>query len=101
MGQPKDLLIQHPFNQMISTKTPLLLYKSLRPHRQFVIHREGKRLIAINKSKMTPISPTQRELINHFDGNHTLSAIRESFGQEALDWIGLLNREGFISWTEK
>jgi radical SAM protein with 4Fe4S-binding SPASM domain len=100
MGQPKDTLIDHPFEAKTARETSFALFKSLRPSKQFTVQNEGPQFVAIRKSKLVAIPAAQKEIIAYLDGKHTLSAIRNSFGQEALNWIGLLHQEGLVSLSE-
>jgi radical SAM protein with 4Fe4S-binding SPASM domain len=98
VGGGKDNLAQEPLSK-IPKEEYRYWYKDLQPIKHFYIQEDGKNLLAINKNKAVVLPPHQIEMINTLDGVKSLLAIKDIFGEESVDLIGILQDVGMVSWN--
>ncbi len=96
-----DPLMKAPLAVYLDTEPALHLYAGLRPialfERPTTMPTAGAQVILLG-SKAATISPEVIALAPLLNGSLTLRKIKQDYGQKALDWIGLLYKEGMITW---
>jgi hypothetical protein len=66
------------------------------PHKDLVTRREEFGLLLINRSRVLAVGRAAESLLDMLDGTHSLRAIERQFGQEGLDFVGLLYQAGLV-----
>ncbi len=97
-GQKSDPLMRGALPQKLRPSEPhrLKLYKNAIPLKNFVMRREQFGLMLVNRSRALPVDLAAEPLLEWLDGTHSLQAIKQQFGQEGVDFVGLLYREGLV-----
>ena len=100
-GQLRDPLIQPPLTvtPALTAKAPVPLYTALRPQANFT-QRARDTNILLHHGHAIPIPAGATDLIAHLDGAVDMSDIVAHYGQSALDWIGELYTQGFVTWQD-
>jgi len=101
-GQSTDPLACRPYAAMPKLPLPVrhLLYSEASPRASFSVHAESFGYVLINRSQIIKVAHGAKPLIDTVvEGNATLSKIADVFGQEALDFIGLLYDRHMVELT--
>jgi len=96
-GLEHDPLMRQP---LAKTKQPpiqtLKLSKDARPLGRFIMRPDPFGYILISGSRVIPVSPAAKSLLDACNGRNRLEELGDRFGQEALDLIALLNYREMI-----
>lgn len=100
-GLKKDPLMRLAFGE--ETSEPLL--KSLFPEearleKHFMVHPEPFGFVLVRGSHIIPIAPQIEPILKALDRVVTLHQIKERFGQEGLNFVGMLYTKGFVELRE-
>lgn len=99
-GLEKDPLIKEPLRrEQPKPVKRLKLYQWAKPVARFRVKEEKFGYLLVNRSAAVPVSSRARPLLNALDGAATLQDIKERFGQEALNFVGLLYKKGLLKIT--
>lgn len=100
-GLEKDPLIKKPLQKRVSNSIKQLkLYQWARPIAHFRVKEEQFGYLVVNRSTVIPVSSRARPLLDALDGTVTLQDIKERFGQEGLNFVGMLYTKGFVELRE-
>jgi radical SAM protein with 4Fe4S-binding SPASM domain len=101
LGKARDPLIRKPLANKLERDTPrkVQLYAEAMPRKDFVTRREEFGLLLVNRSRVLPVDLAAEPLLDKLDGTHSLRAIGQQFGQEGLDFVGLLYQAGLVRLT--
>lgn len=93
---PGDPLMKAP----IRAKEPeiLELDPSWKPCPNFTLREQPFGLLLCRYNWSIPLTSDARPMLDALDGVHTLTDIQQQFGDEGLDFIGQLFREGFVEF---
>jgi radical SAM protein with 4Fe4S-binding SPASM domain len=99
-GQAKDPMIHECTveTQPILDKE-LYLDRRLRPIGQFVKHSEHSIEILIHKSQAVMIPFDHKDMLHTLNGDWSLGEIRQKYGDDMLNTIGVLYEKGMIAWA--
>ena len=100
-GQMRDPLIQKPLAAAVSTawaqKAPVHLYAALRPQGHFTQRPRDAHMLLYHGYAI-PIPTFAAGLATRLNGTFTLGEIATHYGQDALNWVGELHTQGFVTW---
>jgi radical SAM protein with 4Fe4S-binding SPASM domain len=97
-GQCGDPLMGAPVTVRPAEEPEVRLWSGWRPVGQFISREDGAALVLIRRGQVTAAPEALRAVVPLLDGAWTLAAIRERCGQPAVNWIGELYRQGWVSW---
>lgn len=92
----KDRLMTEPVVK--AEPETLTLDPDFKPVPNFRIRQEPFGYLLTRYNWSLPISPQAKPIIDAIDGGHTLAQIQEKFGDDALNFLGLLFQEHFIGF---
>jgi radical SAM protein with 4Fe4S-binding SPASM domain len=93
-----DPLMREPLSNPLKRNAPrkLQLYTEAMPRKNFVKRQEEFGLLLVNRSRALAVDRAAESLLDLLDGAHSLRAIEQQFGQEGLDFVGLLYQAGLV-----
>jgi len=98
LDRRRDPLMRRPLVQKLKRDVPrkLTLYEKAVPSKNFKMRQEDFGFLLVNRSRILPVALTAGPLLASLDGTHSLRAIEQQFGQEGLNFVGLMYREGLV-----
>jgi radical SAM protein with 4Fe4S-binding SPASM domain len=98
LNKAQDPLMRKPLAHKLERGAPrkVQLYAEAMPRKNFVTRREEFGLLLVNRSRVLPVDLAAEPLLDKLDGAHSLRAIQQQFGQEGLDFVGLLHQAGLV-----
>ena len=93
---PGDPLMKDPIRN--PDAETLELSPDWKPVPHFSVREESFGLLLCRYNWSVPVSFETKALIESFDGEHSLLQIQQQFGDEALDFVGHLYREGCVGF---
>ena len=102
LNKSQDPLMCTPLSERLNSGKgrKLTLYAESKPRGNFVLRREAFGLMLVNRSRVLPVSTAAEPLLNMLDGTYPLRVIQQQFGQQGLDFVGLLYREGLVHLSD-
>jgi hypothetical protein len=74
----------------------LILYEGAHPVGRYTLRVEDFGYVLVRGNRIVPVAAAARPVLDACDGQTSLVQLREHFGQEALDFVGLLVRKGLV-----
>jgi hypothetical protein len=98
LDQAHDPLMREPLSDQLRQGAPrkLQLYAEAMPRKDFVVRQEEFGFLLVNRSRVLAVDRAAESLLDLLDGAHSLRAIEQQFGQEGLDFVGLLYQAGLV-----
>ncbi len=97
--QVQDPLIRAPLSAPLSPPHEVRLYADLRPLGKFTRRLESGVDVLLHRSQIVPVPAGYDRLAPKLDGSLTLRQIERQYGSVAVDWAGVLYREGLVTWA--
>jgi hypothetical protein len=90
--------MRRPLVEKLKRDVPrkLALYEKAMPLKNFVRLEEDFGFMLVNRSRVLPVDFAAEPLLDSLDGTHSLRTIEQQYGQEGLNFVGLLYREGLV-----
>ncbi|MCP4401612.1 MAG: SPASM domain-containing protein [bacterium] len=95
-GLEGDRLMKEPIRE--APVETIELGPAWKPVPHFTIRKEPFGYILCRVNWSVPVTHDAKPLVDAIDGEHTLAQLQHRFGDEALDFIGQLYREGCIGF---
>ena len=96
-GLDKDPLIRKPISrEKRGRESKLRLYEGARPLGNFRLRKETFGYLLVNRSEAVPVPYQAEPILDALDGSLTLRQIQQTFGQEALNFVGSLYKRGLV-----
>jgi len=100
-GLEKDPLIKEPLRKEQPRPVKRLkLYQGAKPIAHFRVKTEQFGYLLVNRSAAIPISSQAKPILDALDGTLSLQEIKDRFGQEGLNFVGMLYTKGLVELRE-
>jgi len=100
-GLDHDPLMRGPITEKRpSQPVKHTLYAGARPLPRFRLRPEPFGYVLVRHSQVIPVTSAARPLLDALDGATTLQDIKNRFGQEGLNFVGMLYTKGFVELRE-
>jgi radical SAM protein with 4Fe4S-binding SPASM domain len=94
----QDPLIQAPLaGTSARPEVEMLLYAGLRPVGRFTRRSEGGGEMLVHKGQVATVPAACGPLARKLDGSLTLRQVEHRYGAHALEWVGTLYQDGFVT----
>ena len=95
-GLEGDRLMKEPIRQ--APAETIELNPDWKPVPYFTVREESFGYLLCRYDWSVPVTPDAKPFVDAINGEHTLAELQNQFGDEALDFIGHLYREGCIGF---
>jgi radical SAM protein with 4Fe4S-binding SPASM domain len=96
-GAGRDPLMRNPVvEEELEPSKELILYEGAHPVGRYTLRVEDFGYVLVRGNRIMPVAAAARPVLDACDGQTSLVQLREHFGQEALDFVGLLVRKGLV-----
>lgn len=96
-----DPLINAPLSTWQPEGEPeLRLWAGLRPLASFARQQAGETAVLLNRGTVVAVPATYWPLLDRLDGSLSLQDIHTCYGPAAVEWIGVLHRDGMVDWAQ-
>ncbi|QTA78470.1 Radical SAM domain-containing protein [Desulfonema limicola] len=91
-----DPLMTQPLSKSDKTCSKTILNENMIPVKNFNIRKEPFGLVLINENRVVPVDFEAEPILDIIDGISTLREIKKCYGEDILNFIGHLYKEGII-----
>lgn len=96
-GAEKDSLMRAPIlEKEPAPSEELILYEGAHPVGRYALRVEDFGYVLVRGNHIMPVVAAAGPVLDACDGQMSLVQLQERFGQEALDFVGLLARKGLV-----
>lgn len=96
----KDPLMDEPVQEKKKSPEKIVSYKGAYPIGHFTLRSEPFGYALMRGSRVIPVAHHAKSLLDTLNGRYTLVQIGEHFGQQALNFVGLLYQKGLVEFRE-
>ncbi|MBN1876569.1 MAG: hypothetical protein JXA33_20255, partial [Anaerolineae bacterium] len=100
LGEVQDPLIQTPLSERFTRpESTLRLFAGLCPVGNFAVQQEQGMTLIVHKGQVVPVPEVCIPLLPHLQGDLSLRGIQQTYGDAALQWVGMLYQQGIVDWA--